>query len=449
MAQKNKRAELQADSEAKAAGTAQGGGFQEEAAVETVGKASASEARAAGAEQGGEFQEAASVETAEKASASRSASGVQAAGGGFLTVRAIDTPCIVIRSDTVDANIAAMAAAAARRGVQLRPHVKTHKLPELAHRQLAAGACGITAAKLSEAEVMADHGIRDIFIAYPVIGAAKAERAARLARRCRLVVGVDSAVGAQQLSAAAEAADITLEVRLEIESGLQRTGVLPERALPLAEQIMRMPGLRLTGIFTYRGALLGGAPTLELRAAGLEEGRLMAGVAEALRREGVPIQDVSVGSTPTAIYAAEVPGVTEIRPGTYVFQDRMQAAFGVCRQEECAAEVWATVISRPAPDRIVIDGGSKTFATDVQPNKAPLHLEGFGRIIGLPHAVFERMNEEHGVILIAPEDTCEPGDVLRIVPNHICSTMNLHNSVYINGREGLRQVEVAARGCIQ
>ncbi|PLT43879.1 low-specificity D-threonine aldolase [Paenibacillus pasadenensis] len=372
-----------------------------------------------------------------------------AVGAGERLADGIDTPCVVIRSEAVDANIAAMAAEAARRGVRLRPHVKTHKLPELAHRQVAAGACGITAAKLSEAEAMADGGIGDIFVAYPVVGAVKARRAAELARRVRLLVGVDSLAGARQLSAAAEAAGLALEVRLEIESGLQRTGVPPEAALALAREIAAMPGLSLTGIFTYRGAMLGGAPTLDLRAAGHEEGRLMAGVAETLRRGGIAIRDVSVGSTPTAIYAAEIDGVTEIRPGTYVFQDRMQTAFGVCRPEDCAAEVWATVVSRPAPDRIVIDGGSKTFATDVQPDKPPLHLQGFGRVIGLPHAVFERMNEEHGVIRISPDDTCEPGDMLRIVPNHICSTVNLHGSVYVSGKSGLRRVPVAARGCIQ
>ncbi|WP_437349828.1 alanine racemase [Paenibacillus humicus] len=370
--------------------------------------------------------------------------------GGELGDEGPQTPFILIRSARVDANIASMAEAAARRGVKLRPHVKTHKLPELAARQLAAGAVGITAAKLSEAEVMADGGVGDIFIAYPVMGAAKARRAASLAQRCRLAVGVDSAAGARHLSAAAEAAGIALEVRLEIETGLRRTGVAPEAALPLAREIAAMPGLDLSGIFTYRGAMLGGAPTMDLRAAGHEEGRMMAAVAQELRRGGVPIRDVSVGSTPTAVYAAEIEGVTEIRPGTYVFHDRMQAAFGLCKLDDCAAEVWVTVVSRPATDRIVIDGGSKTFATDVQPGGAPLQLQGFGHVVGLPHAVFERMNEEHGVIRVRPEDDCQPGDLLRVIPNHICSTVNLHSSVYISDKDGgLRRVPVAARGCIQ
>jgi len=362
-----------------------------------------------------------------------------------------ETPCLVINSALVDANIAAMAVIAKRCGVQLRPHAKTHKLPEMASRQIAAGATGITVAKISEAEVMAAGGITDIFVAYPLVSASKIERAVRLnLSGVRLIVGVDSLEGARRISEIAVREGATLELRLEIDTGLNRTGVTEDRAVELAKQIDALEGILLSGIFTYRGAMLSGKATMDLRAAGLEEGRLMVQVATKLRSAGLAIREVSVGSTPTAPYAAEVEGVTEVRPGTYIYQDQMQVGLGVCAIEECAGAVWVTVVSRPSDNLIIVDGGSKTFATDVQPDKPPIHLQGFGHVIGAPDAVLERMNEEHGMIRVTAKHPYQVGDVIRIVPNHICSTVNLHNSVYIADASGeLRKVPVAARGMLE
>lgn len=363
----------------------------------------------------------------------------------------LETPCIVIDLETAEANIAGMASAIGRTGARLRPHAKTHKLPEMAHRQLKAGAAGITVAKIAEAEVMAAAGIRDIFVAYPVVGLSKLQRAAALIQSgVRLILGADSIEGARRISQVAQERDVEFEVRLEIESGLNRTGVDAASAAHLAQEIAALQGVSLTGIFTYRGAMLGGSSTTDLRSAGHEEGRFMVQTAEALRAAGIGILDVSVGSSPTAVYAAEIEGITEVRPGTYIYQDAMQAAFGLCALEDCAGTVRATVVSRPAPDRIVIDGGSKTFATDVQPGKPPLHLKGFGRIIGDHEAVFERMNEEHGVITVSPDSKYQVGDVIGIIPNHICSTVNLHNFVYLLNADGeLTKVPVAARGLLE
>lgn len=365
--------------------------------------------------------------------------------------RELETPCVVIDSDVVERNIAAMAEAVARLGVKLRPHAKTHKLPEMAARQIAAGSVGITVAKISEAEVMASGGIRDIFVAYPLVSKSKLDRAARLSRSgIRLIIGVDSLEGAKRVSEAALREGAELEVRLELETGLRRTGVAIDKAVQIARLVTELPGIKLSGIFTYRGAMVGGASTLDIKAAGHEEGRLMAEAATALRAAGITIQDVSVGSSPTAIYAAEIDGVTEVRPGTYIYQDRMQAAFGSCTLEQCAGAVLATIVSRPADDLIVIDGGSKTFATDVQPGIAPLFLKGFGHVTGDPDAVLERMNEEHGMIRVAPDAVYQVGDVIRIIPNHICSTVNLHSFVYIKEMDGqLRKTSVAARGMLE
>jgi len=345
-------------------------------------------------------------------------------------------------------NIRKMADVASENGVALRPHVKTHKIPGIAWKQVEAGAAGITVAKLSEAEVMADGGMEDIFIAYPLVTEAKIRQAIRLGERVRLVVGVDSLEGARRLSTVAE--DRALEVRLEVDTGLRRTGVLYDEAVGLAGEIEAMSNLDLTGIYTYRGAVLGGSKTLELEKAGLEEGQLMVSLADEMRERGIRVDDVSVGSTPTAEYVAKVDGVTEIRPGTYVFYDRMQARLGACSLDECAAVVVCTVVSRPARNLVVIDGGSKTFATDVGPGAEPLNLGGYGHVVGYPGAVLERLTEEHGMLSVDEDCDLKVGDTLQIIPNHICSTVNLHDEVYLVGEDGVvEETRVAARGKVR
>ena len=358
------------------------------------------------------------------------------------------TPFVLIDAPGMERNILEMAEIAEKNGVSLRPHVKTHKIPAIARKQVGAGARGITVAKVSEAEIMADGGLDDIFIAYPVVTEAKVRRAMLLNERVRLILGVDSLQGARTLSSVAEGEGVTVEVRLEVDTGLKRTGVRLREAGELAREISNLGNLDLTGIYTYRGAVLeNGAPTLDLEKAGYQEGKLMVSLANQLRERGIRLEDVSLGSTPTAEYAAEVEGVTEIRPGTYVFYDRMQAELGACSLEDCAARVLATVVSRPTPDLAIIDGGSKTFATDVQPGKEPLGLEGFGHIIGHPAAVLERLTEEHGMLALDEADDLGVGDTVEIVPNHVCSTVNLHDDVYLRSADdSIEKVRVAARG---
>jgi D-serine deaminase-like pyridoxal phosphate-dependent protein len=358
------------------------------------------------------------------------------------------TPYLLIDGPQLERNILSMANVARENGVALRPHVKTHKIPGIAREQLEAGAAGITVAKISEAEVMADDGIEDIFIAYPLVTEAKIRQAVRLGERVRLIVGVDSLEGAKRLSEVAEGRN--LEVRLEVDTGLRRTGVPLDEAVGLAGEIEAMGNLDLTGIYTYRGAVLGGAKTLELEKAGLEEGQLMVSLAERMRERGIGVDDVSVGSTPTAEYVAKVEGVTEMRPGTYVFYDRMQARLGACSLDDCAAVVVCTVVSRPTRDLAIIDGGSKTFATDVAPGAEPLNLEGYGHIVGYPDAVLERLTEEHGMLSVDEDCNLEVGDTLQIIPNHICSTVNLHDQVYLVGEDGsVEETRVAARGKVR
>lgn len=357
----------------------------------------------------------------------------------------VDTPALLVDRERLEANIRRYAEGAARAGVRLRPHIKTHKTLEIAAMQLDAGAGGITAAKLSEAEVFAQTGISDIFIAYPVVGVEKARHAASLARNCHLIVGAESAKGIQQLSEAASEAGTTVYVRIEIDSGLHRTGVVPDAAAALCRLVMDAPGLQLDGIFTFRSTSFSGAESHDPEELGRQEGELMADLAEQLRRAGIPVNEVSVGSTPTGLSAAQVHGVTEVRPGTYVFFDRMTTQKGTSAPEEIALSILATVVSRPAPDIAVIDAGSKTFCGDVVPEKAG--LKGYGVTTDGESGIVVRMNEEHGIVRLAPGFAPEVGEKLTFFPNHVCTSVNLSDELVIV-RAGVVQDlwRVAARG---
>lgn len=362
----------------------------------------------------------------------------------------IETPSIFIDVAKVKRNINEMSEMANTHNVHLRPHTKTHKIPKIADMQTESGASGVTVAKSTEAKVMAEHGIKDIFIAYPVIPEAAINRVMEVNKMARLIVGVDSLEGARKLSEQARLHDQNIEIRLEVDTGLKRTGVQYENAIKLAMKIAGLGNLNLTGIYTFKGAMFKGEPTMDLQKAGFEEGELMVSLADKMRDNGLQIQDISVGSTLTAKYAAQVDGITEIRPGTYVFYDRMQANYDVCDLDDCAAKVIATVVSIPSDDLLIIDGGSKTFASDVQPGTKPLNMKGFGDIIGLPDAILERMTEEHGMVRVNSAHHLNIGDTVEVIPNHICSTVNLHNFVYMVDEEGsTEEVPVLARGKLQ
>ena len=279
----------------------------------------------------------------------------------------LDTPAAIIDLDKMERNIAEMAEVMRQAGVKLRPHTKTHKTPAIAHRQLRAGAVGITVAKTGEAEVMAAGGIEDIFIAYPIIGASKWERLSMLNRQIRLRVSVDSIVGAQGMSDCFVRRGERIEVLMKVDTGLQRTGVLPgEPALRFARALSGMKGIHLAGIFTHEGHI--SRVALDQRKERIEEvGAMMRETAERLRREGLEIEEVSLGSTPTARIACKLEGVTEERPGTYVYNDCNTVVIGVVPPERCAVTVLCTVVSTPAPERAILDGGTKAFSSARNP----------------------------------------------------------------------------------
>ncbi len=362
----------------------------------------------------------------------------------------LETPCIVIDVDAARKNVVAMQERVSAAGCRLRPHIKTHKMPFFSLMQLEAGADGITCAKVSEAEVMADGGCDDIFIAYPMIGHARTERAIALSKRIRrLILAVDSFEGAQMLSDAAVKAGTVLEVRLEIDTGAGRTGIQIDKAPELAKRIASMPGLKLTGIYTFKSLVFEGKPTEDNALAAAEEGRLMHDTAEAIRKSGVPIADVSAGSTPTGILAAETGLVNEVRPGTYIFKDFMLTKENAGTMDEIAVRFYATVVSTNYKEYAVIDGGTKCFPTDVVPMIAPFYYPGYALVEGNPDLHLSRMNEEHGIITSDSGDTgLHVGQVISLIPNHVCTAINMQNEVYLLENGELRKEKVAARGML-
>jgi D-serine deaminase-like pyridoxal phosphate-dependent protein len=364
-----------------------------------------------------------------------------------MHISEIDTPALVVDLDIFERNLARVADYAHEHKLRLRPHTKTHKSVRLAKRQIASGAAGLTVAKVSEAEVMAAAEPDDLLVAYPIIGHTKLARLTQIARETRVTVALDSAFAARQLSDAARAAQVEIGVLAEVDAGLGRVGVAPgEPLLQLARTIENLPHLRFAGITFYPGHIKG-LDESGLRAmAQLSD--LLRGILDDFRAAGIEVGIVSGGSTPTLFHSHEVHGVTEIRPGTYVFNDLNTIRSGACALEDCAATILATVVSTALPGQMIIDGGSKTFSSDRLANSAEVT---FGQVVEAPGARFHKMNEEHGFVDLAhAEAEFSVGDRVRVIPNHICVAVNLHEKVYGLRGETVEEVwSVDARGKLQ
>jgi D-serine deaminase-like pyridoxal phosphate-dependent protein len=361
-----------------------------------------------------------------------------------------DTPELVLDLDTVRANIDRVAEQARAAGVTLRPHTKTHKLPQIARLQLEAGAVGVQVAKLGEAEVMADAGISDILVGYPLVGDRKLERLADLAGRVSVSVTVDSEEVALGVARVARAHGLTIPVLLELDTGLHRLGVLPgPDAVDPAERMAALDGIELVGVFTHEGHVYTQArDAAEQERMTLEACSAAVDTARELRDRGIGAHVVSVGSAATFRYAIRCPGVTEVRPGTYVFNDRSQLAQGAAGPDDLAAFVVTTVVARPAANRIVIDAGTKVLTSDRM--LVPDPPATFGSVHGHDDWDVVRLSEEHGVATVPPDATVRVGDRLAIVPNHVCPTINLANAVtVVEGGRVADRWPVAARGLVQ
>jgi D-serine deaminase-like pyridoxal phosphate-dependent protein len=344
----------------------------------------------------------------------------------------IDTPALVVDLDAVERNVDRMQARCDEHGLKLRPHIKTHKLPALAHLQLARGAVGIACQKLGEAEVMAAAGVRDILLSYPIVGAAKARRFAALAESIAMAAVGDSPDVARGLSAALAEIGASAAFLVECDTGYGRTGVQsPEAAAELGALADALPGLRFAGFMTY--------PTLP------GTGAWLAAAIEAAAARGLDARWVSGGGTPAERWRATeaAPALTEVRVGTYIYGDRMCVADGSVARGDCALHVRATVVSRPAPGRAILDAGSKALTSDRPPG-----LDGPGELLEYPGARMPKLDEEHGhVDLSACERSPEIGQVVTVLPNHACGATNLYDEVVAHrGGRVVAVWPVAARG---
>ncbi|GCL71927.1 hypothetical protein PN4B1_18320 [Paenibacillus naphthalenovorans] len=361
-----------------------------------------------------------------------------------LGIESIDTPALVVDLDIMERNMKRMALRAEEAGVRLRPHVKTHKSPWIALKQLQYGAFGITVAKIGEAEVMRKHGITDILIAYPIVGEQKLRRLEKLAAHAEVTVALDSVEAARGISEVGRRLGKTMSLYIDVDTGLQRCGRQPgEETLQLARDIAKLPFVRITGLMTHAGHSYKADSQEERIRISRLEGALLAETKRLIEEKlGLDIPEISVGSTPTSFHCKEVEGITEIRPGTYVFNDATMVSLGLAGIVDCALTIHTTVVSRPSEDRAVIDAGSKTLSSD-----KGAYTEGYGCIRSAPQVRIDRLSEEHGVMLTAHDFPVSIGGRLEIIPNHVCPTVNLADEL-IGIRNGKVEtvIPVEARG---
>ena len=353
----------------------------------------------------------------------------------------LETPVPIVDLDRLERNLQRMARYTAQHGLALRPHVKTHKTPWIAAQQVALGAVGLTCATPREAEEMSAV-VGDILVAYPPVGSGRLRRLMSLPADLRLAVALDSAEALQGLAAAARAAGRRVGVYVELDLGMRRVGVATvAEAIDLARLTAREAALEFRGIAFYPGHIRGGVDTQD-EAIALLRAEVMA-VRAAFDRAGIEVPVISGGSTPTAWRAHET-GATEVRPGTYVFNDRTTALMGACAWDDCALTVLATVVSTAVPGQAVIDAGSKALGRE------PLRAEGdgFGVLMAHPDVTVKAMSEEHGLLDLSRTDW-RPGvgDVVRVVPNHVCIVVHLNDRlVGVRGDVVEQEWNVAARG---
>jgi D-serine deaminase-like pyridoxal phosphate-dependent protein len=354
-----------------------------------------------------------------------------------MLISELETPAVVVDLDIMERNLSRMADYCREHQLLLRPHTKTHKIPELAKRQIANGATGITVAKLGEAEVMLNAGITDMLIAYPIVGPEKTTRLARLAERASLTVSLDSEEVARGLSEATTREGTKIGILIEMDVGFGRCGISHEAdVLALARKIADMSGLEFRGLMFFPGHF-GVAPD-ERVAMRVQVNDFLKQTLEVLSDAGLPVAIVSGGSTPTAYEGSFFYGVNEVRPGTYIFNDRNTVAISACTLDDCALSVLVTVVSTAVSGHAVVDGGSKTFSYD--------HFQGgdgrgFGIVKEDPGAEIERFSEEHGHLnLQRSERRYRVGDRVSIIPNHVCTTVNMHDEIY--GVRGERVEEI-------
>lgn len=349
----------------------------------------------------------------------------------------LPTPALIIDQASLEHNLACMASFFADRPAKLRPHFKTHKCPILAHKQIRAGAIGMTCAKLSEAEVLAEAGIKGILIANQIVDPAKIARLAELAREGRLIVAVDQADNLRQISEAALRAGSQVNVVVEVDVGLHRCGVQPGQAtLDLARLATRYAGIHFAGLLGYEGHAVLVTDAEQRAHAAREAMRALVDTAELIRRAGLPVEIVSAGGTGTYDITGTFPGITEVEAGSYPLMDTKYRRLGLPFRN--ALSLLATVISTPTPDRAIVDAGLKVLTTE----------NGLPEVNSRPGVTLMSLNEEHGRLQVDPEQaSLRVGDRVELIPSHVCTTVNLHDRYYVMQNSRLVQIwPITGRG---
>ena len=354
-------------------------------------------------------------------------------------------------------NLDRMQAAANARALRLRPHAKTHKSVEWAQRQVAGGAVGICCAKLGEAEVFAEAGIEDIRLPYP-LNPANAERVLDLLDRTRLSFIVDHMDVARGWSDAMRSAGREVDVLVKVDVGFHRCGIDPAstEAANFVAAVAKLPGLRFRGLLSHAGHGYGAASDDELRGIAADEARTLTHLASHVRNLGVDVPEISVGATPTVRHSLQQDGLTELRPGNYIYFDRTQVALGAATWDECALTVLARVVSKPADDRVILDSGSKTLTNDLA--RGFQASPGYGVVLQRVNGpqtpddslVVERLSEEHANVRVTTGETSlQPGDLVRVIPNHSCVVSNLVDAAWlVEDQRVIERLDISARGRI-
>ncbi len=352
-----------------------------------------------------------------------------------------DTPIVAIDLDVMERNINGLSRLAQEANVKLRPHTKTHKSPYIAQLQIDAGASGITTATLGEAEVMVNAGIRDILIAFPIIGRRKLTRFSDLLKRSELIVALDEYIVAKGLNEVGEAHKKKIPVYIDVDTGLGRMGKSPQESLKSIMEIAKLPFIEITGLMSHTGHAYAENNEAGVRRVAIEDATILYETKLQLEKQGLEIREISVGATATAKLIKDIPYITEVRAGMYVFNDRFVLGAGGATENDCALSIMATIVSHPSSDRFIIDAGSKTLSSD------PYKEGGHGLVKGHKNLVIDRLSEEHGIIKIQGETSLQVGDVIEIIPNHVCPVINLADRV--NGFRGgvlERMIAIEGRG---
>ena len=368
-----------------------------------------------------------------------------------MKIKDIDTPALIIDREKMLANLQYMQDFADKHQVALRPHTKTHKMPEIAKLTLAAGACGIAVAKVGEAEAMAAAGLKDIFIANEIVGDTKLEKIRKLAETIDISFGIDSPCQVEAIERVFAMAAKPAEVLVEIEVGENRSGIIEEADfLVLLATIKKCPHVHLKGIFSHDGNTYGAKDVAECLELAVGAQQRTVHFAELAQQQGFECAVVSYGSTPTFMNNVPVvEGITELRPGTYIFMDVGQGnAIGT--YDRCAATVLATVISKPTAERTIMDAGAKALTKESRVGGI-CNTNGMGVIYEHQNINVTKLYDEHTIIINKElHDAVEIGDKLRIIPVHICPVCNLYDEAYlVSGDEVVQVLEVAGRGRIQ